>query len=320
MPERNLVTWNSVVSGLVKGGNMELANKVFQRMPERNSVSWNAMISGYIKLGDLKSAKAIFDEMPERSVVSWTTMVSGDALHLTFGIIGNATGLFLFLSPTVTFKRIIAKRSTEQFSGVPYVMTLLNCLLAAWYGLPFITTNNYLVSAVNGVGILIESVYVVIFLIFAPKKEKAKILGLLVCILALFSAVASVSFLALHKEKQRKLVCGFASSIFSIIMYASPLSVMRVVIKTKSVEYMPFLLSFFVFLCGCCWLVYGLIGKDIFLIVPNGFGTVLGAMQLILYAIYCRNEGEEAKKPTKDGSLEMGLSDPYQLPKQPNCS
>ncbi|PIN10882.1 hypothetical protein CDL12_16531 [Handroanthus impetiginosus] len=80
MPERNLVTWNSIVSGLVKTGNIELANKVFQQMPERNSVSWNAMISGYIKSGDLKNAKAIFDEMPERSMVSWTTMVSGYAM------------------------------------------------------------------------------------------------------------------------------------------------------------------------------------------------------------------------------------------------
>ncbi|KAL0369306.1 UNVERIFIED_CONTAM: PsbP domain-containing protein 4, chloroplastic [Sesamum calycinum] len=183
----------------------------------------------------------------------------------------------------ITFKRIIAKRSTEQFSGIPYVMTLLNCLLAAWYGLPFITTNNYLVSAVNGV------------------------------------AVVLVSLFASHKEKQRKLICGFASTIFSIIMYASPLSVMRVVIKTKSVEYMPFLLSLFVFLCGCCWLVYGLIGKDIFLVVPNGFGTVLGTMQLILYSIYRKNEGE-AKKPSTDGSLEMGLSNHYQLQKQSNCS
>lgn len=91
MPERSLVTWNSLVSGLVKCGNMELATKVFQRMPERDTVSWNAMISGYIKSGDLKSAKDIFDEMPERSVVSWTTMVSGYAMT---GDIESARGIF----------------------------------------------------------------------------------------------------------------------------------------------------------------------------------------------------------------------------------
>ncbi|PIN10881.1 Multitransmembrane protein [Handroanthus impetiginosus] len=241
-------------------------------------------------------------------------MIKAGVLHLTFGVLGNAAGLFLYLFPTVTFRRIIAKKSTEQFSGVPYVMTLLNCLLAAWYGLPFITRNNYLVSAVNVAGALIESIYVLIFLIYSPKKEKAKIVGLLAFILVLFSGVALVSILGFAKEDQRKFLCGFVSTVFSVIMYASPLSVMMVVIKTKSVEYMPFLLSLFVFLCGACWLTYGLIGKDIFIIVSNVFGSSLGALQLILYAIYSKNKGD-MKKPNIDGSMEMGLSNTYQLEK-----
>lgn len=32
----------------------------------------------------------------------------------------------------VTFWRIVSNKSTEKFSGVPYPMTLLNCLLSAW--------------------------------------------------------------------------------------------------------------------------------------------------------------------------------------------
>ncbi|PIN16575.1 Multitransmembrane protein [Handroanthus impetiginosus] len=243
-------------------------------------------------------------------------MSEGKALHLVFGVFGNATGLFLFLSPTVTFKRIIMKRSTEQFSGVPYVLTLLNCLLATWYGLPFISPNNYLVSAINGTGVVIETVYVITFLTFAPKKEKIKVFGLLLSILTIFSTIALVSLFALHSHGKKQLFCGFAASVFSIIMYASPLSVMRMVIKTKSVEYMPFLLSLFVFLCGSCWFIYGLIGKDKFLYVPNAFGSFLGAMQLILYAIY-RNKNGEIKKPAAVVTLEMGLSKPNQQ-KQPN--
>ncbi|OMO50617.1 SWEET sugar transporter [Corchorus capsularis] len=166
----------------------------------------------------------------------------------------------------------------------------------------------------------IESIYVLIFIFYAPKKEKAKILGLFTCVLTVFSAVALISLFALHGNA-RKLFCGLAATIFSIIMYASPLSIMRLVIKTKSVEFMPFFLSLFVFLCGTSWFVYGLLGRDAFVAIPNGFGCGLGAMQLILYFIYRNNKGsasQETMKPTanRNASLEMGPD--FQKPHQAN--
>ena len=85
--------------------------------------------------------------------------------------------------------------------------------------------NNILVTTINGTGAVIESVYVLIFLLLAPKKEKLKIGGLLALVLSIFAAVALVSVLALHGNN-RKIFCGVAASVFSIIMYGSPLSIM----------------------------------------------------------------------------------------------
>ncbi|KAI5311889.1 PREDICTED: bidirectional sugar [Prunus dulcis] len=242
-------------------------------------------------------------------------------LKVFFGVVGNATALFLFLAPIITFKRIIRKRSTEQFSGIPYVMTMLNCLLSAWYGLPFVSPNNILVSTINGTGAAIEAIYVLIFIIFAPKREKFKILGLFTFVLAIFSTVALVSVFALH-SKARKLFCGLAATVFSIIMYGSPLAIMSTVIRTKSVEFMPFFLSLFSFLCGTSWFIFGLLGHDPFVAVPNGFGSGLGALQLVLYFIYRdsrKGSTGSIKKPsssstaaTADESMEMGVAKPHQ--------
>ncbi|EPS69723.1 hypothetical protein M569_05042 [Genlisea aurea] len=228
-----------------------------------------------------------------------------NTLHFVFGIFGNATGLFLFLSPLITFKKIVSSRSTQQFSGVPYVMTLLNCLLSAWYGLPFVSPNNLLVSAINGTGAVIESVYVILFVVFsATKKGRATILGLLSLILAVFAVVVFVSLFALAGNG-RKLFCGIAAAVFSIVMYGSPLTVIRLVIKTKSVEFMPFFLSLFAFLCGTSWFVFGLLGKDPFIAIPNGFGSGLGAVQLIMYAIYSsKNKGLGGQ--VEESDVEMG--------------
>ncbi|KAK9167146.1 hypothetical protein Scep_002337 [Stephania cephalantha] len=191
---------------------------------------------------------------------------------------GEISDRFVTTYDLITFRRIIKSRSTEDFSGVPYPMTMLNCLLSAWYGLPFVSPNNILVSTINFTGAAIETVYVLVFIAFAHKKERLKTLGMLAFVLVVFSTVALVSVFALHGHA-RKIFCGFAATIFSICMYASPLTIIRLVIKTKSVEFMPFFLSLFVFLCGTSWFIFGLLGKDPFVAVPNGFGSGLGTLQ-----------------------------------------
>jgi len=228
-----------------------------------------------------------------------------EVLHFVFGIFGNVTALFLFLSPIITFRRIIKAKSTEEFSGVPYVSTLMNCLLSAWYGLPFVSPHNLLVSTINGTGAVIEIVYVLLFLIYAEKKTKIKIFALFMAVIVFFSGIALISILALEGHN-RKFFCGIAATIFSICMYASPLSIMRLVIKTKSVEYMPFFLSLFVFLCGTSWFIYGLLGHDPFVAIPNGFGCGLGALQLILYVVYKDWGGKKSRDQVE--AMEMGYA------------
>ncbi|CAK9145725.1 unnamed protein product [Ilex paraguariensis] len=181
------------------------------------------------------------------------------------------------------------------------------------YGLSFVSDNNAQVSIINGAGVAVESIYVLIFLIHAPKKEKGKIMGLLVFVVAVFSAVALVSVLALH-GKNRNRLCGLAASIFSIIMYASPLSVMVGSLHLIFLSYENIIEAddgdqnkergvyaiLGVPLCFPMWQF----------LVSNGLGTGLGAMQLILYAIY-RNKKGDTQKATTNGSLELGLGKPH---------
>lgn len=74
----------------------------------------------------------------------------------------------------VTFKRVIRKKSTEEFSCIPYIIGLLNCLLYTWYGLPIVSCKweNFPIVTVNGVGILLELSYVLIYFWFASRKGK----------------------------------------------------------------------------------------------------------------------------------------------------
>uniref|UniRef100_A0A0D9XDJ9 Pentacotripeptide-repeat region of PRORP domain-containing protein n=1 Tax=Leersia perrieri TaxID=77586 RepID=A0A0D9XDJ9_9ORYZ len=76
MVRRDVVTWNSMISGYARHGDMEGARKMFDAMPERDVVSWNSMLDGYAQAGDVEMARLVFDGMPKRSIVSWNVILA----------------------------------------------------------------------------------------------------------------------------------------------------------------------------------------------------------------------------------------------------
>ncbi|XP_023522068.1 bidirectional sugar transporter SWEET17-like [Cucurbita pepo subsp. pepo] len=205
-------------------------------------------------------------------------------LSFFVGVIGNVISVLMFLSPVGTFWRIIKKKSTEEFESFPYVCTWLNSSLWTYYGV--IKPGAYLVATVNSFGVVVQSFFLGVFLIYAPSAMKAKT-GIMVGILDIgfFATAIVVSQLVLDGET-RIGALGFVCAGLNIIMYGSPLSVMKTVIKNRSVEYMPFMLSFFFFLNGGIWTFYAFLLSDWFLAVPNGIGLGLGLAQIAIYGVY----------------------------------
>ncbi|OMO81552.1 SWEET sugar transporter [Corchorus olitorius] len=206
--------------------------------------------------------------------------------HNIVGIIGNVISFDLFLSPVPTFYRICKNKSVEEFQPYPYIATVLNCFMWIFYGLPLVVKDNIFVTTINGVGLAIELIYLAIYCYYANDRKKRVIVFVALLGEVIFMAtIVAISMLALE-FKHRALFVGIICDVFNIIMYASPLAVWGKVIRTKSVEYMPFWLSVANFVNGCCWSIYALIQFDLFIIISNGLGAIFGAMQLIIYAYY----------------------------------
>lgn len=207
------------------------------------------------------------------------------------------------------------KKSTENYKGDPYITTLLSTSLWSFYGL--LKPGGLLVVTVNGAGVVFQLVYVALFLAYAPKNIKVKTARSIVVLnVGFLGSVILVTLLAMH-ENLRLTFAGILCAVFTIGMYASPLSVMRAVVKTKSVKYMPFLLSFFLFFNAVVWSVYAILVKDIYIGVPNSIGFLLGSVQLILYAAYENKSTstestvemeEEGSVRLMKGTMEMGAS------------
>ncbi|CAI9776134.1 unnamed protein product [Fraxinus pennsylvanica] len=75
--EFHVYVQTAVVNMYLDCGSLVEAKKVFDEMPERNLVTWNVLISGFCKWGEIESARAVFDVMPEKNVVSWTGLIDG---------------------------------------------------------------------------------------------------------------------------------------------------------------------------------------------------------------------------------------------------
>ncbi|KAK4739311.1 hypothetical protein R3W88_003008 [Solanum pinnatisectum] len=205
-------------------------------------------------------------------------------LPFIIGFLGNIFSGLVFLSPVGTFNRIVKNGSTEDFDSLPYICTLLNSSLWTYYGI--IKPGSYLVSTVNGFGVIVETIYIALFLQFAHPKMRNKTASLAgVLNLGILATILLLGQLLLHGQ-MRINVIGFLTAGLTIIMYSSPFGVVKTVVTTKSVEYMPFFLSFFLFLNGGVWTLYALLVGDWFVGVSNGTGCFLGAVQLIIYVIY----------------------------------
>lgn len=202
----------------------------------------------------------------------------------TFGLLGNFVSFVVFLAPIPTFLRICRKKTTEGFQSLPYVVALFSAMIWLYYA--SLKSDVLLLITINSVGCFIEMIYIALYVAYAPKQ--ARIATLRILILFNFGGFCSILLLShfFVKGSNRVKVLGWACVIFSVSVFAAPLNIMRIVIRTKSVEFMPFTLSFFLTLSAITWLVYGVLVKDYYIAIPNIVGFIFGVLQMVLYVIY----------------------------------
>ncbi|KDP22574.1 hypothetical protein JCGZ_26405 [Jatropha curcas] len=165
------------------------------------------------------------------------------------------------------------------------------------FGLLVFAEDATLLITINSFTFFMEVIYITLYLFYAIKKDRTLTTKLIllfnvfgfgtICLLALF----------LTKGEKRVHVLGWICMIFSLCVFAAPLGIVRKVIKTKSVEFMPFSLSFFLTLSAVMWFFYGFLKKDLFVAVPNILGFIFGVLQMVLYMIYRNPKNGLDEKP-----------------------
>ncbi|XP_057852302.2 pentatricopeptide repeat-containing protein At4g13650-like isoform X2 [Cryptomeria japonica] len=144
MPQRNVVTWNTMIAGYAQNGLVEKALESFKQMQlegiKPNSTTFinilpacakmgaleqgmnihqsiteeglmsdivvaSALVDMYAKCGSIEKARELFDRMRQRDVVSWNAMIAGYAQN---GFCKDALKIFELMKHSGTYPNIVS--------------------------------------------------------------------------------------------------------------------------------------------------------------------------------------------------------------------
>nr|XP_004239304.1 bidirectional sugar transporter N3 [Solanum lycopersicum] len=201
-----------------------------------------------------------------------------------FGVLGNVISILVFLAPVPAFRRICKEKSTMGYQSVPYVVALFSSMLWMYYA--FIKKNAILLVSINSFGCIVETIYITIFILYASKEARRQTVQLLVLLIGgLYTLIFLITLFPLNGVLRVQVV-GWICVTVAVGVFAAPLSIVFQVVRTRTVEFMPFTLSFFLTLSAIMWFGYGLLLKDLCIALPNVLGFFLGMIQMLLYGIY----------------------------------
>ncbi|GMF30818.1 unnamed protein product [Phytophthora lilii] len=241
-------------------------------------------------------------------------MSGSDTAILVFKIITIVTTIFMRISLMPDFQRMRKMKSTGDMSVLPCVLLYANCYLLCWYSYAVDNIIPLFLTAALGV---VAGVFFAFFFYrwTAHKRDVMKIFVILAMIMLLETIYGAIAFLGWTGQDRSSTgtTLGVLVIISSVGLYASPMATIRHVIRTKTSSSMPFTMGVVNVINSFCWVVYAILVDDVFILVPNASGALLGSIQLILTFIYPR------KAPSEGQIISTRINDPRAGPVNSAC-
>ena len=214
-------------------------------------------------------------------------MSEPDLVGKIFGWVGTVIATYFYIAPVVPFWKVLNhKLDYKDSPGVLLIMSFMNCILWADYGL---VKNDFMVYFANGIGGTITLIFISVYLVFLAKESIPLSLGYIVLLLAVVFGIMIGFFLIDYN------ITGYVAMIFNVLMYAAPGEKIFQVIKTGNYNLIPIFSTIGGLACSLCWLMYGIYQRDWKLYVPNALGLAFAVLQVVIFLIYY------LKNKNKDG-------------------
>ncbi|KAJ0252849.1 Pentatricopeptide repeat-containing protein [Hirschfeldia incana] len=127
---RNLISWNSVISGMMINGQHEVAVELFEKLGSEglkpDSATWNSMISGFSQLGKVVEAFKFFERMIALAVVP--------SLKCLTSLLSACSDTWVLKNGKEIHGHVIKAAAAERdvFVSTPLMDMYMKCGLSLW--------------------------------------------------------------------------------------------------------------------------------------------------------------------------------------------
>ncbi len=210
-------------------------------------------------------------------------------LSTVFSSSGTIFSVFLSFSPTVPFIQVFQKK--EKIEILPEGMLFCQLLNRLLWGSVWVLTKRLIPFINAGIGIIITSVFLVLYLYLYFNRIYFKTFIGLIALLCfelsvflgavLYGNVSVVSLLAM---------------IFNVAMYIAPGQKIIRVIKEKNYKLIPIRSTIVSICCSGSWLLYGIFISLMAQIVPNALGLFFSIANTLAWIYFYINRDKEKNK------------------------
>ncbi|KAL7574592.1 hypothetical protein ACA910_002950 [Epithemia clementina (nom. ined.)] len=198
----------------------------------------------------------------------------------TCGNLAPWAAVVVFLAPLPTIHKIVQDKTVGHLPLLPYSAMICSTILWSTYG---ILKGEARIWSANLFGLLLGLYYFVRFIKFSPKAS-ATLPGTVSQHLQFLLAIALTTGLVATMSSTVDLatsIIGMGGVVFAFSMFASPLSVLKLVLEKKSAKSIPLPFTLASFVNCFLWSVFGLFKMhDVNIYLPNLLGLACTVAQI----------------------------------------
>lgn len=222
-------------------------------------------------------------------------MTSSSSLLNVVSFLATVNTIFLFYSPLPTIRKCVKTRTVGQLIIDYYCFQFISCVVWFLYG---VCVASRPIIIVNLAGVISASYLVNAFLSVLRDEEKVPTSSLIrsyrqschATCASLGISVCFIIFFALCQKYQTiklaETLLGVAGGLFAVMMFTSPLSIVRRVIQTRNSSVIQPVTLLFCTISATLWTLYGLLASDMFVLAPNSLCILSCLVQWYLVVRY----------------------------------